>query len=35
MNNAMIRIGDLVEMPQSLADGDMVDIALHTENIQN
>ena len=35
MSNDMIRIGDWVEMPQSNADGDVVDIALHTVKIQN
>jgi miniconductance mechanosensitive channel len=35
MSNDMIRIGDWVEMPQSLADGDVIDIALHTVKIQN
>ena len=34
-SNDMIRIGDWVEMPQALADGDVVDIALHTVRIQN
>src|SRR5699024_11712409 len=31
----MIRVGDWVEMPQFNADGDVIDIALHTVNIQN
>ena len=35
MSNDMIRIGDWVEMPQALADGDVIDIALHTVKIQN
>ncbi len=35
MSNDMIRIGDWVEMPQNHADGDVVDIALHTVKIQN
>jgi miniconductance mechanosensitive channel len=35
MSNDMIRIGDWVEMPQAHADGDVVDIALHTVRIQN
>lgn len=34
-SNDMIRIGDWVEMPQANADGDVVDIALHTVKIQN
>ncbi len=35
MSNDMIRMGDWVEMPQANADGDVIDIALHTVNIQN
>lgn len=35
MSNDMIRIGDWVEMPQAHADGDVVDIALHSVKIQN
>lgn len=35
MSNDMIRVGDWVEMPQNNADGDVVDIALHTVKIQN
>jgi miniconductance mechanosensitive channel len=35
MSNDMIRIGDWVEMPQSNADGDVIDIALHIVKIQN
>ncbi|MEQ8331134.1 MAG: mechanosensitive ion channel family protein [Longimicrobiales bacterium] len=35
MSNDMIRIGDWVEMPQNNADGDVIDIALHTVKIQN
>lgn len=31
----MIRVGDWVEMPQQNADGDVIDIALHTVKIQN
>ena len=31
----MIRVGDWVEMPQLNADGDVIDIALHTVRIQN
>jgi miniconductance mechanosensitive channel len=34
-SNDMIRVGDWVEMPQFNADGDVVDIALHTVKIQN
>jgi len=35
MSNDMIRMGDWVEVPQSNADGDIIDIALHTVKIQN
>lgn len=35
MSNDMIRIGDWVEMPQANANGDVIDIALHTVKIQN
>ena len=35
MSNNMIGIGDWVEMPQANADGDIIDIALHTVKIQN
>ncbi|WP_298187617.1 mechanosensitive ion channel domain-containing protein [uncultured Pseudomonas sp.] len=31
----MIRVGDWVEMPQLNADGDVIDIALHTVKVQN
>ena len=31
----LIRVGDWVEMPQLNADGDVIDIALHTVRIQN
>lgn len=31
----MIRVGDWVEMPSSNADGDVLEIALHTVKIQN
>ncbi|MBI1275533.1 mechanosensitive ion channel [bacterium] len=31
----MVRIGDWVEMPQLNADGDVIDIALHTVKVQN
>lgn len=33
--NDMLRVGDWVEMPQYGADGDIIDIALHTVKIQN
>ena len=35
MSNDMIRLGDWVEMPQANADGDVIDIALHTVTIQH
>lgn len=35
MSNDMIRVGDWVEMPEYNADGDVVDIALHTVKIKN
>ena len=35
MSNDMVRIGDWVEMPQANADGDVIDVALHTVKIQN
>jgi miniconductance mechanosensitive channel len=31
----MIRVGDWIEMPQLNADGDVIDIALHTVKVQN
>jgi len=34
-SNDMIRIGDWVEMPRYGADGDVIEIALHTVKIQN
>lgn len=34
-SNDMVRVGDWIEMPQSGADGDVVDIALHTVKVQN
>ena len=33
--NDMIRVDDWIEMPEFNADGDVVDIALHTVSIQN
>ncbi|HEX7708816.1 MAG TPA: mechanosensitive ion channel domain-containing protein [Thermoanaerobaculia bacterium] len=33
--NDMLRVGDWIEMPQLGADGDVVDIALHTVKVQN
>jgi miniconductance mechanosensitive channel len=34
-SNDLIRVGDWIEMPQLDADGDVIDIALHTVKIQN
>ncbi|WP_424141251.1 mechanosensitive ion channel family protein [Sphingosinicella humi] len=34
-SNDMLRVGDWIEMPQLGADGDVVDIALHTVKVQN
>ena len=34
-NQNMVRIGDWIEMPSVGADGDVVDIALHTVKVQN
>lgn len=34
-SNDVLRVGDWVEMPQLNADGDVIDIALHTVKIQN
>ena len=33
--NDMLRVGDWIEMPSQNADGDVVDIALHTVKVQN
>jgi miniconductance mechanosensitive channel len=33
--NDMLRVGDWIEMPQNYADGDVVDIALHTVKVRN
>lgn len=33
--NDMVRVGDWIEMPQVHADGDVIDIALHTVKVQN
>ena len=33
--NDMLRVGDWIEMPQLNADGDVIDIALHTVRVQN
>ncbi|MEP5936968.1 MAG: mechanosensitive ion channel domain-containing protein [Erythrobacter sp.] len=34
-SNDMLRVGDWIEMPSMQADGDVIDIALHTVKIQN
>jgi miniconductance mechanosensitive channel len=31
----MLRVGDWIEMPQLNADGDVIDVALHTVKVQN
>lgn len=32
---SMVRVGDWIEMPQYNADGDVIDVALHTVTVQN
>ncbi|AJR27002.1 MULTISPECIES: mechanosensitive ion channel family protein [unclassified Sphingobium] len=34
-SNDMMRVGDWIEMPQFNANGDVIDIALHTVKVQN
>lgn len=34
-SNDMLRVGDWIEAPQFEADGDVIDIALHTVKVQN
>jgi miniconductance mechanosensitive channel len=34
-SNDMVRVGDWIEMPDASADGDVMDIALHTVKVQN
>ncbi|MFC4256106.1 mechanosensitive ion channel [Altererythrobacter xixiisoli] len=34
-SNDMVRVGDWIEMPKFNADGDVIDIALHTVKVQN
>ncbi len=34
-SNDMIHVGDWIEMPQYGADGDVIDVALHTVKVQN
>ena len=33
-SNDIVRVGDWVEMPALNADGDVIDIALHTVKVQ-
>ena len=35
ISNDMLRVGDWIEMPELNADGDVIDIALHTVKVQN
>ncbi|MFQ5635340.1 MAG: mechanosensitive ion channel family protein [Gammaproteobacteria bacterium] len=35
MSNDMVRVGDWIEMPRYDADGDVIDVALHTVKVQN
>lgn len=34
-SNDIVRVGDWIEMPQLHADGDVIDVALHTVKVQN
>src|SRR5690606_35430443 len=34
-SNDLIRVGDSIEMPQFIADGDVIDIALNSVRVQN
>src|SRR5690606_35660402 len=34
-NDDMLRVGDWIEMPNQNADGDVIDISLHTVKVQN
>ncbi|MGY0504769.1 mechanosensitive ion channel family protein [Luteimonas sp. e5] len=34
-NDGRVRVGDWIEMPEQNADGDVIDIALHTVTVQN
>jgi len=34
-SNDMIHVGDWIEMPEAGADGDVIDVALHTVKVQN
>jgi miniconductance mechanosensitive channel len=35
VSNDMVRVGDWIEMPRYDADGDVIDVALHTITVQN
>jgi miniconductance mechanosensitive channel len=35
VSNDMVRVGDWIEMPRYDADGDVIDVALHTVKVQN
>lgn len=35
IGNDMVRVGDWIEMPECNADGDVIDVALHTIKVQN
>lgn len=35
IGNDMVRVGDWIEMPGCNADGDVIDVALHTVKVQN
>jgi miniconductance mechanosensitive channel len=35
VSNDIVRVGDWIEMPQVNADGDVIDMALHTVKVQN
>ena len=35
IGNDMVRVGDWIEMPGCSADGDVIDVALHTIKVQN
>jgi miniconductance mechanosensitive channel len=35
IGNDMVRVGDWIEMPDFNADGDVIDVALHTIKVQN
>jgi miniconductance mechanosensitive channel len=35
IGNDMVRVGDWIEMPECKADGDVIEVALHTVKVQN